>query len=63
MIEGSKDDGEHGAGYNLLKLLRDRNEKNVMVIVTRWFGKTHLGPRRFEIIRDCAEKTLDSSRD
>ena len=63
MIEGSKDDGEHGAGYNLLKLLRDRDEKNVMVIVTRWFGKTHLGPRRFEIIRDCAEKTLDSSRD
>ena len=58
VIEGSKDDGEHGAGYNLLKLLRDRDDTNKMVVVTRWFGKTHLGPRRFEIIKNCAEETL-----
>ena len=63
ITEGSKDDGEHGSGYNLLKLLRDREMTNMMVIVTRWFGKAHLGPQRFQIIRNCAENTLNSYTD
>ena len=58
-IEGSKDDGEHGAGYQLLKILRDRGEINTMVIVTRWFGSKHLGKRRFECIKDTAENALN----
>ena len=59
VIEGSVDDGEHGAGYQILKLLRDRGEVNVMTIVTRWFGSKHLGPRRFECIRVSAESALE----
>jgi hypothetical protein len=56
--EGYNDDGEHGAGPRLLKLLRDANVIDTMVITTRWFGGTHSGPRRFELIEGCASEAL-----
>ena len=57
--EGCNDDGEHGAGARLLKMLRDTSADNVIVITTRWFGGKHSGPKRFQIIEDCATKALD----
>ena len=58
IFERSKDDGEHGAGYQILKMLREREETNVMIVVTRWFGTKHLGPRRFQCIKESAENAL-----
>ena len=52
------DDGEHGAGYRLIKLLQEKNLTNTIVICTRWFGGTHIGPKRFDHIKSCADEAL-----
>ena len=57
--EYSEDDGEHNAGYKLLKLLRDKDLTNVMVVCTRWFGGKHLGKDRFDHIETVAADALD----
>ena len=58
-IEGHKDDGEHGAGFRLLKKLRDSKTDNAMVVVTRWYGNKHMGPKRFECIENAAVSALE----
>ena len=52
------DDGEHGAGQCLLRTLRDQDALDVMVVCTRWFGGTHIGPKRFDHITECIEEAL-----
>ena len=56
---GYHDDGEHGAGFKLEKLLKDRGTKNTAIFVTRDFGGIHLGPRRFLHIERSAKQALD----
>ena len=58
MIENSCDDGEFGAGNRVLNVLRDQKAKNVMVIVTRWYGGVHMGPQRFNCIINATSKAL-----
>ena len=58
-VEGCSDDGEHGAGLRLLKVLQSKQANNTFVAVTRWFGGQHLGPRRFELIETSAKDALD----
>ena len=58
-VEGCCDDGEHGAGLRLLKVLQSKQVKDTFVAVTRWFGGQHLGPRRFELIETCAQNAVD----
>ena len=60
VVENSCDDGEYGAGKRLLKLLRDQNIINKIVIVTRWYGGKHMGPRRFDCITEVANKALQA---
>ncbi len=55
----SEDDGEHNAGYKLLKLLQEKELTNVMVVCTRWFGGKHLGKDRFDHIQTVATDALD----
>jgi len=56
--EGSYDDGEKGGGGKVLAVLRRRNVTNIVVIVSRWFGGTMLGPVRFVHITNAAEGAL-----
>lgn len=51
-------DGEHGAGSGLHWLLSKLKIKDVVVIVSRWYGGVKLGPQRFKIINSCAHKAL-----
>ena len=62
LIENSCDDGEFGAGHRLLKLLKDSCEKNVMIVVTRWYGGIQMGPQRFRCILDVASKALNLNK-
>lgn len=55
------DDGEHGMGRALLKLLHDMHITNAVVFVIRYFGGTHIGPIRFDIARNLARRALDLS--
>lgn len=52
------DDGEKGSGAKLASLLQLSNVDNAMVIVSRWYGGTHLGPARFKHIASVARDGL-----
>jgi hypothetical protein len=59
MSVGSSDDGEGGAAAFLENLLKTRNISNGVLMVTRWFGGTLLGPDRFRHISNIAEFLLN----
>ncbi|KAJ3389365.1 hypothetical protein HDU84_008814 [Entophlyctis sp. JEL0112] len=48
--DGWEDDGEDGAGRRLWVALRDAGACDCIVVVSRWYGGTNLGPVRFEHI-------------
>lgn len=52
------DDGETAAGGRLLHLLTMMDAWNVIVVVSRWFGGTHLGPDRFKHINSVARDVV-----
>ena len=58
--QDSDDDGESAAGGRLLHLLQLVDAKNVIVVVSRWFGGTLLGPARFGLINKAARDLLES---
>ncbi|CAB4405628.1 unnamed protein product [Rhizophagus irregularis] len=59
IIEEYNDDGETYAGNRVLTLLKTLDAKNVVVVVTRWFGGQLLGPIRFDHILKCSREVLD----
>lgn len=56
--QGSNDCGESGAGQRLLTLLERSHICNILVVVTRWYGGTALGPARFRHISSVAVESL-----
>ena len=54
VIRDCDDDGERAAGAKVLGVLEAMKAAGVLVIVSRWFGGTLLGPERFRIIARCA---------
>ena len=52
------DDGEKYAGSRLAELLHLRKDDGVLVVVSRWYGGTLLGPRRFAHISEVARALL-----
>ncbi|KAJ8661481.1 hypothetical protein O0I10_002747 [Lichtheimia ornata] len=59
MLQDNDDDGETAAGGRLLHLLQILDVKNVLVVVSRWFGGILLGADRFKDINNCARNALD----
>lgn len=57
------DDGEDAAGSRLAHLLEMRKEDGVLVVVSRWFGGIHLGPKRFAHITNVARELLQACRE
>ena len=54
------DDGEAGAGMVILRMLECDNITDHLIIVTRWFGGTHLGGDRFRRVQDCVRYYLEN---
>jgi len=54
----NNDDGEDAAGSKLAYLLDMRKDENVLVVVSRWYGGIHLGPKRFAHIVNVARTLL-----
>lgn len=50
------DDGETAAGGRLLHLMQLMDVWDAMVVVTRWYGGVHMGPRRFAVINGVARE-------
>ncbi|KAJ2799449.1 hypothetical protein H4R20_004434 [Coemansia guatemalensis] len=59
--QDNDDDGETAAGKRLGHLLQLLGAENIMVVVTRWYGGTHLGPDRFKLINNAARQALTAS--
>ncbi|KAJ9120993.1 hypothetical protein QFC24_004973 [Naganishia onofrii] len=58
-ITASSDDGEQYGGAHLLKVLNEEGTVDVLVICSRWFGGTMLGPIRFQHIEKSARAALE----
>lgn len=58
MREASHDDGESGAGDLLLRILRETNSVDTLVVMTRWYGGVMLGPDRWRLMRNVANSAL-----
>lgn len=56
--EGSDDDGERWGGDRVLKAMREVGAVDLLVVVSRWYGGTNLGPVRFEHMRNVAREAL-----
>lgn len=52
------DDGEAGAGLVIARMLERADLKDHVIIVTRWFGGTHLGGDRFRRVKECVTHYL-----
>lgn len=52
------DDGEAGAGAVILRKLEAAGLTGHVVIVTRWFGGTHLGGDRFRRVAEAVDHYL-----
>ncbi|KAL4071290.1 ribosomal protein S5 domain 2-type protein [Scleroderma yunnanense] len=53
---GYDDGGEQWAGGKVLKIMQTEGIIDAVVIVSRWFGGTLLGPARFKHIETCASE-------
>ncbi|XP_011302484.1 protein IMPACT-A-like [Fopius arisanus] len=60
-LQDCEDDGENQAGGRLLHLLQILDTKNILVVVSRWYGGIHLGPDRFRHINNAARLVLESA--
>lgn len=54
------DDGEGGAGQVILRSLDGAGVSGEVVVVTRWYGGTHLGGDRFRHVATCVRTYLDA---
>lgn len=57
--EAYHDNGEFGSGYRILRCLKQAKVQDTVVFLVRYFGGTHLGPRRFTIIMDLVNSALE----
>ncbi|KAI6009833.1 ribosomal protein S5 domain 2-type protein [Pisolithus marmoratus] len=53
---GFDDGGEQWAGSKVLKIMQTEGVIDAIVIVSRWFGGTLLGPTRFRHVETCASE-------
>lgn len=60
-ISDCDDDGETAAGGRLAHLLEILEMENVLVVVSRWYGGTLLGPDRFKLINQAARDALEKA--
>jgi hypothetical protein len=56
--EMANDDGETHGSERLLKVLRDEGASDVLLICSRWFGGTLIGPVRFHHIENCGREAV-----
>jgi Uncharacterized protein family UPF0029 len=60
-LSDNDEDGESAAGGRLAQMVELMGARDVVVVVSRWYGGVELGPRRFAIINNCAQALLLSS--
>jgi putative IMPACT (imprinted ancient) family translation regulator len=52
------DDGESGAGLGIARVLEGEDARDLIVVVTRWYGGVHLGGDRFRHVTSATHLFL-----
>lgn len=58
VLAAADDDGERGAGQKIAACLEAMDARNVVVVVSRWYGGVALGPARFRLIVAAAKEAV-----
>ena len=61
LVSDNDEDGESGAGVRMSSLLELAGVEDACVLVTRWYGGVHLGPKRFAHISNTARSALSAA--
>ncbi|KAJ2944856.1 hypothetical protein O0L34_g1748 [Tuta absoluta] len=61
MVQDCDDDGETHAGGRMLHLLQILDQKNTLVVVSRWYGGIQLGPDRFRHINNATRQVIQQA--
>ena len=56
--EDSFDDGESGCGDLMLRVMREADVVDTLVVLTRWYGGIMLGPDRWRLMRNVVSGAL-----
>lgn len=59
VLQDCEDDGETHAGSRMMHLMQILDVKNVLVVVSRWFGGVLLGGDRFKHINNATRDALE----
>ncbi|THH05947.1 hypothetical protein EW145_g4433 [Phellinidium pouzarii] len=62
VVSGSEDDGEQNGGRTVLRTMEKEGVIDAIVVVSRWFGGTLLGPVRFTHIETCTREVCRTFR-
>ena len=57
--EAKNDDGEGGAGMIILQMMAREGLEDAIIVVTRWYGGTHLGGDRFRHVKTSVQHLFD----
>ena len=58
--QGYFDDGEHGGGRRLMRILTDSNQYSTLRVVIRYYGLQQLGSKRFDYITQTANEAISA---
>ena len=56
--QGYLDGDEAGQGRTILKALQEKSSTETYIFIVRYYGGTHLGPRRFQIGKDLSHSAI-----
>ena len=59
-FETKNDDGEGGAGMIILQMMQREGLEDAIIVVTRWYGGTHLGGDRFRHVKTSVHHLFDA---
>ena len=57
-LRGIVDNDEHGAGRTIYFVLEDSNIFNKAVFLVRYYGNKHLGPQRFQLMKEAVKSAI-----
>ncbi|KAL0810888.1 hypothetical protein ABMA28_010191 [Loxostege sticticalis] len=61
ILQDCDDDGEAHAGGRMLHLLQILDQRNTLVVVSRWYGGIQLGPDRFRHINNATRQVIEQA--
>ena len=59
-LAGASSDRMYGTGQVVCKVVESKCLNNVVIFVRRRYGGSHLGPKRFQNIKQCETEAINS---